>query len=322
MLNYPRPVVVVSKCLGFAHCRYNGQVITDHAVESLKEFVHFSPVCPEVEIGLGIPRDPIRIVEDDETNALYQPATGKDLTERMKRFVGNYLHSIGEVDGFILKNRSPSCGPADVKVYSSRNKDAGSKRGRGFFGGQVVESYSEMAIEDEGRLKNFSIREHFLTKLFTRARFREMKKELSLKSLIKFHTNNKYLLMAYNQSQMRILGRIVANHEGKDTDTVLELYELHLAEALSKMPRFTSMINVLMHTFGGLSKNLRPEEKHFFLNSIEEYRDERIPLSALLHLIEAWAIGQNNTYLLEQTLIRPYPLKLVAITDSGKGRDQ
>jgi uncharacterized protein YbgA (DUF1722 family)/uncharacterized protein YbbK (DUF523 family) len=322
MTNFPRPVLVVSKCLGFAHCRYNGQVISDHTIEALKEYVHFHPVCPEVEIGLGIPRDPIRIVEVDGANVLYQPSTGKDLTNKMKSFVSAFLDNIGEVDGFILKNRSPSCGPADVKVYNSLNKDAGSKRGKGFFGGQVVEGFSEKAIEDEGRLKNFSIREHFLTKLFTLARFREMLGECSLNALIEFHTNNKYLLMAYNQAQLRTLGRIVANHEGKDTDVVLELYELHLKEALSRMPRFTSIINILMHAFGGLSRNLKSEEKRFFLNSIEEYRDERIPLSTLIHLIEAWAIGQNNTYLLAQTFIRPYPLKLVEITDSGKGRDQ
>jgi uncharacterized protein YbgA (DUF1722 family)/uncharacterized protein YbbK (DUF523 family) len=321
MTNFPRPVLVVSKCLGFAHCRYNGQVITDHTVEALKEYVHFHPVCPEVEIGLSIPRDPIRIVEVDGANVLYQPATGKDLTGKMKSFVSTFLNSIGEVDGFILKNRSPSCGPADVKVYNSLNKDAGSKRGRGVFGGQVIEGFSEKAIEDEGRLKNFSIREHFLTKLFTLARFREVLKEHSLRALVEFHTNNKYLLMAYNQAQLRTLGRIVANHERKGTDAVLELYELYLKGALSRMPRFTSMINVLMHTFGGLSKNLKSDEKQFFLNSIEEYRDERIPLSTLIHLIEAWAIGQNNTYLLAQTFIRPYPLKLVEITDSGRGRD-
>ncbi len=320
-MNFPKPIVVVSKCLGFAHCRYNGQIISDRVVENLKEFVIFRPVCPEVEIGLHIPRDPIRIVEYEEKKYLFQPATDKDVTIEMNRFVETYLESIAQVDGFILKNRSPSCGPWDVKIYNSFKKDAGIKRGGGFFGGRVVEKFPTKAIEDEGRLKNFTIREHFLTNLFTNARFKEVKKKGSMNALVQFHTNNKYLLMAYNQTQLRTLGRIVAHHEGMNIKDVLELYEKHLSNALTKIPRYTSIINVLMHLFGGLSKALKREEKQFFLNKIEEYRDERIPLNTLIHLIEAWAIRQESSYLLRQTFIRPYPLDLVAITDSGKGRN-
>jgi uncharacterized protein YbgA (DUF1722 family)/uncharacterized protein YbbK (DUF523 family) len=320
-MGFPKPVVVVSKCLGFAHCRYNGQIISDRVIESLSEFVQFRPVCPEVEIGLDIPRDPVRIVESEGKRHLFQPATGRDVSGEMYQFTATYLDSAVPVDGFILKNRSPSCGPWDVKIYNSFNKDAGIKRGNGLFGGKVFEKYPTKAIEDEGRLKNFTIREHFLTNLFTKARFREVNNKSPMNTLVQFHTDNKYLLMAYNQTQMRTLGRIVANHEGMAIEDVLELYETHLSLALARLPKYTSIINVLMHLFGGLSKELKIEEKQFFLNKIEEYRDERIPLNTLVHLIEAWAIRQESSYLLQQTFIRPYPVDLVKITDSGKGRN-
>jgi len=322
MERFPKPIVVVSKCLGFDNCRYNGQIIQDHFVDQLRPHVEFQPVCPEVKIGLGVPRDPIRIVEHMDKKILYQPVTGKDVTGAMDTFVNNFLDSIGEVDGFILKNRSPSCGPADVKVYNSLKKDAGVVRGRGYFGGEVIKRYSDKSIEDEGRLKSFTIREHFLTKLFALARFRLIKMQLSMRTLVEFHTIHKYLLMAYNQTQLKQLGKIVANHEKKDISEVLCLYETHFSQALAKIPRYKSIINVLLHAFGGISKNLKPEERRFFLNKIEEYRDERIPLSVLIHLLEAWAIGQDNKYLLSQIFIKPYPRELVEIIDSGKGRNQ
>lgn len=315
-----KPTVHVSKCLGFAHCRYNGQTVTDHVVEQLKPFVEYHPVCPEVEIGLGVPREPIRIVDTGEKKILYQPATRKDVTEEMNGFVNRYLHDIGDVDGFLLKNRSPSCGPSDVKVYTGMKKEARSGRGSGFFGGAVVKDFTHTAVEDEGRLRNFTIREHFYIKLFASARLRRMKTDASMRSLVEFHSTNKYLLMAYNQSRLRELGRIVANHEKRSFPEVLSRYEHTFLQAFSKPPKFTSMINVLLHAFGGLSTSLQPEEKRYFLNSIEEYRDERIPLSTLIHLIEAWSIGQKNSYLLQQTFFQPFPRTLVEITDSGKGR--
>jgi uncharacterized protein YbgA (DUF1722 family)/uncharacterized protein YbbK (DUF523 family) len=314
------PVVVVSKCLGFDHCRYNGQTIPDKFVEKLKKFVEFQPVCPEVEIGLGIPRDPIRIVELNGKKQLFQPATGRDVTAEMERFVESYFGSIGEVEGFILKNRSPSCGPNDVKIYKDRENSAAVKRGSGMFGGEAAVLYHHCSIEDEGRLKNFTIREYFLVKLFTLARFRQVKQEGDFRDLVQFHTWNKLLFMAYNQSKMREMGRIVANHEKLDFSKVLLNYERCLHMVLAKMPKFTSMINVLLHAFGGFSKQLSSSEKKFFLNSIEEYRDERVPLSALIQVLEAWSIGKSNDYLLQQTFISPYPRELVEITDSGKGR--
>jgi uncharacterized protein YbgA (DUF1722 family) len=147
-----------------------------------------------------------------------------------------------------------------------------------------------------------------------------MKGERSMRMLVEFHSRHKYLLMAYNQAQLKLLGAIAANHEKREIDEVLNLYESHFIKALANAPRFKSMINVLHHAYGGLAKKLKPGEKRFFLNSVEEYRDERIPLSALLSVLEAWSIGQANQYLLDQVLLRPYPLQLVEITDSGKGR--
>jgi uncharacterized protein YbgA (DUF1722 family) len=184
----------------------------------------------------------------------------------------------------------------------------------------VLEKFQGLPVEDEGRMRNFTIREHFFTRLFAFARLREVKASKAMRALIDFHSTHKLLLMGYNQTQMRNLGKIVANHEHADFETVFARYEQHLKLALAKAPRFPSIINVLMHAFGGFSEVLSKEEKAFFLESLEEYRDERIPLSAILHVLRAWSVRHRNTYLLGQTFLRPYPEKLVDITDSGKGR--
>lgn len=320
MQKFPRPIVYISKCLGFAACRYDGQMIENSYIRTLGEYVEFRPVCPEVEIGLGTPRKPIRIVSVDEQHHLYQPATGKDVTHEMNEFVNRFLNAIPEVDGFLLKNRSPSCGPQDVKIYPGFENVSRTFRGSGFYGGEVLKRFQGLAIEDEGRLKNFTIREDFLTKLFSFARFREAKAEGSIRALTDFHSQHKLMLMGYNQSKMRSMGKILANHEQEHLQRVTTRYEEQLKLALAKAPRFQAIINVLQHAFGGFSEQLAPEEKQFFLESLEEYRDERIPLSALLQVLRAWSIQYRNTYLLNQSFMNPYPKELVEITDSGKGR--
>ncbi|MBS4015092.1 MAG: DUF523 and DUF1722 domain-containing protein [Candidatus Latescibacteria bacterium] len=322
MINFPRPNIVVSKCLGFAKCRYNGDTVLDYVVDQLKPYVNYTMVCPEVEIGLGIPRDPIRIVSEKNKLYLYQPATKKDITEKMVSFVDKHLSSLQDIDGFILKYRSPSCGINSVKIYNSYNPDARSSAGAGFFGGEVAKRFSGLAIEDEGRLKNFSIREYFFTKLFVLTQFRLTKKQRQMRELVKFHTVNKLLFMAHNQTKMRELGKIVANQEKLNIDMVLNKYESTLYELLAKAPLFASWINVLTHAFGGMTENLSKEERKFFLNMIEEYRDERIPLSVLTKLVLSWAVRFNNEYLLEQSFLNPYPKDLIEITDSGKGRNR
>jgi len=172
MYSFPKPNVVVSKCLGFAKCRYDGKVVHDTFVRRLKPFVNFIPVCPETEIGLGIPRDPIRVVSHKGKLHLYQPAKDKDLTQQMIQFSKRYLASLEDVDGFILKSRSPSCGINRVKSYHGYQHDAKPGMGKGFFASAVKNKFPYLVIVDESRLKNLAYRENFCKKLFFLARFR------------------------------------------------------------------------------------------------------------------------------------------------------
>jgi uncharacterized protein YbbK (DUF523 family) len=167
-----RPIVVISRCIDFDSCRYNGQVIRASLREELEPFVDFRPICPELEIGLGVPRDPVRLERGADGPRLVQPSTDRDLTAVMNSFSARFLDSLGDVDGFILKSRSPSCAIANSKLFHSDDEQSGHEYGPGLFTAQVLERYPTAAVEDEDRLEDERLRRQFLTKLFRLASFR------------------------------------------------------------------------------------------------------------------------------------------------------
>lgn len=317
---YARPEIVVSRCLGFDKCRWNGESVPDKFVDKLKAYVDFLTVCPEVETGLGVPRDPVRIVAGNGALRMLQFNTGREITGKMEMFSGKFLEKLGEVDGFILKDRSPSCGIKDVKIYPGLDKSNVIGRTSGLFAGRVLEKFPAHPVESEARLSNYTIREHFLTRIFTLAAFRELKPRLLMKDLVQFHAGNKLLLMAFGQKELNALGGIAANHGKRPPDSVFAEYGTRLRQALSRPLRYRSNINVMMHAFGYFSRGLSSKERTFFLNSFEEYRREQVPLSVPLRLLREAVIRFEVTYLEQQTFFFPYPAGLVEITDSGKGR--
>jgi uncharacterized protein YbbK (DUF523 family) len=158
----PRPIVVISRCIDFDSCRYNGAVIRASLREKLEPLVELRPICPELEIGLGVPRDPVDLMRRDDGVHLVQPSTGRDLTGAMHSFSRRFLESLEAVDGFILKSRSPSCGVRDARID-------GEQTGPGLFAAAVLESFPEVAVEDEARLADEPTRRAFLEKVFAHA---------------------------------------------------------------------------------------------------------------------------------------------------------
>ncbi len=323
MTNLVKPKIVVSKCIEFDYCRYNGQIIRSEFVAELKPFVDFIPICPEVEIGLGTPRSPIRIISKDNQKFLIQPITNLDVSNKMQSFTKHFLASLKGIDGFILKSRSPSCGLNQVKIYPPGEKKAPIAHGAGFFGEQVKELFPFAAIEDESRMNNNFIREHFLRKIFTFANFRSIQNTKRINELIQFHSENKFLFMAYNQKRFRELGTITANHEKKPITTVLNEYAKCLNYVFYKAPRCTSNINVLHHIFGFFSKDITAEEKKFFLELVDKYRNGKTSLAAVSNLLKSWSLRFNQTYILKQSFFEPYPAELQHIEniDSCNVRD-
>lgn len=310
MKTYERPRIIISKCIEFENCRYNGQIIRNEFVAKIKNYVDFIPICPECEIGLGIPRNPIRIVEKENVRQLIQPATGRDVTNEMNEFCIKYLSNLKDIDGFLLKSQSPSCGIKDVKIYPRSEDSAPKYKDAGLFGKNVIETYPYLAIEDEARLRNSSIKDHFLKKIYILAEFRKIKYKTEIQDLIDFHTKNKLLLMSYNQRNLKEMGKLVSNTKGMSVHDLVNEYGNMLFKTFQKGPRCTSNINILQHAFGYLSKYLTKEEKQMYLDTVNAYRNKKIPLEIAIAYLKSWILRFDEQYLRKQTFFEPYPSQL------------
>lgn len=302
-----RPILGMSLCLGDAPVRYDGAAIRDDFAKRLADFVELRPVCPELEIGLGVPRAPIRI----EKGRLVQPSTGADLSERMRRFAASWLAGLGEVDGFLLKNRSPSCGVRDVKLSPGL-------RGPGFFAEAVLERHPGIPVEDEGRLSNLRIREHFLARLFAGAELRAVG---SRGALVRFHARHQLLLLGCRETALRALGKLVANHARRPFRELKAMYRAGFFHALAEPPEPGPLANVLEHALGLFSEELGAGEKRQFLASLRRFRSGRLPLAGPVSVLRSWLARSPKPTLDGQSILDPYPDALVELRDSGKGRD-
>ena len=321
--HFPRPRIVVSRCIEFDPCRYDGTIIPSPAVDRLKNFAECIPVCPEVEIGLGIPRATVRIVRIDSVDHLIQPATGRDVTGEMTGFATRFLDSLPPVDGFILKGGSPTSGTSNVRVYPSAEKSMAIDRSPGFFAREVLKRFGDLPIEDELRLKHPRIRDHFLSGIFTLAGFREVEATGDPEALVRFHAENKLLLMASHQQLMREMGRFVAERRGKEPEELWSQYRRMLLLALARVPRFTSHINVLQHALGHFKNRVTREEREYCLQLISRYREGHATLSEPRDLLRSWVIRFRDESLMDQTFFSPYPIELSDLPEeiTERGRD-
>lgn len=318
----PKPRVVISRCIEFEACRYNGAKIKSDLVLRLMPYVEFLPVCMEADMGLGVPREPVRIVRVDNQDRLLQPSTGRDVTEIALRFTREHLANLRDVDGFLLKNRSPSCGVKDVRVYPpGEGKAVITGRSSGIFAREVLAAFPHLAVEDEARLLNGRIADHFLARVFASARFRGCLEKGTAKALTDFHARNKLLLMGYNQAAMRRMGRIASSTA--PVEERLQEYSAELHNTLRRPPNCRSWNNALMHAMGYFSNQLDAREKQHFLRSLEWYAQGKVPLSAPLLMVRSWALRYEQDYLLQQTLFEPYPEEFMGLlgTEACSGRD-
>ncbi|HEX7467429.1 MAG TPA: DUF523 and DUF1722 domain-containing protein [Methanobacterium sp.] len=313
MRKFEKPCLVSSKCIEFDSCRYNGLMIKSSVVENLRGYAEFRPICPEIGIGLGVPRDPVRVVDTGNGLELFQPTTGKRHASKMNEFSESFLNSIRTVDGFILKNRSPSCGIKAINLYDSFKNSKPRRDGVGIFAMNIMNKFPKIPIEDEGRLRNLFIRENFLTKIFTLANFRSVKSG-GFQDIINFQTENKLLLMSYSPENTRKMGQILSNRHERSLKEIRADYEYLLFETLSKSPDVSLNINVLMHTLGYFSKKITNKEKKFFLSTLYRYRKGHIPILVCLNIIKLWTIRFDQDYLAKQTFFEPFPQDLMQIT--------
>ena len=312
-----RPRLVLSRCLELDACRYNGATIRAPLVTALAEHVELVPVCPEIEVGLGVPRDPIRLVRPDGGGTrLVQPSTGRDLTGAMRGFGSAFLDGLSDVDGFLLKSRSPSCGIDGAKVYAGAGDALPVDEEAGMFAAAVLERFRHHPVEHERHLADPEIRDHWLTALFAGAALRLARARGGMAALVAFHARHKLTLMASAPADQKALGRVVANAEGRAPDDVWEAYAPAFRRALATRPGRGRHVNALQHAAGYFKDTLGSAEKRRFGELLEEYRAGRASRLAPLELVRSWARRHGEPWLSGQTYLAPYPPGLMDPRDA------
>lgn len=308
----------VSSCLFGNKCRYDGSASTDKfIVDELLNYFNIIPYCPEEKI-FGTPRDTIRLVENDSGDIKVMTNTTKaDVTDELQN-VSQQFASKAKKDnlcGFILKSKSPTCGLERVKVYKEVNAPS-EKKGVGLFAAELKKVYPYLPIEEEGRLNDPWLKENFIMQIFA---YNDLLNFLSSKpthkDLVEFHTSYKYLIYAKSQSSYKKLGSIVANHDKKDINDILQEYEIAFFEAIDEKGNINKTYNVLLHIFGYFKKDLSKEEKEHILESMEDYKKGIIPLVAVTKILNLLVTRFDQKYLKTQKFLNPYPKEFALRSD-------
>ena len=302
----------ISSCLLGNQVRYNGGHQRDRFItDTMAEYCEFVPVCPEVECGLPIPRESMRLVGSVDSPRLVTGKSKIDQTDRMKQWMKRRLDALDAEDlvAFIFKTKSPSSGLRSVKVYAE-NGNVNSYKGQGLFARGFTERFPDIPVEDEGRLHDPGIRENFIETIFVLQRWRQGPRDGGPGKLVEFHSRHKYTLMAHGPEKLREMGKIVARIGVGDLSKLRDEYFSLLLEALKLKKTVKKNYNVLLHVGAYFKKDLEPEERTELKELAGRYYNSFVPLVVPLTLINHYARKYNKTYLKEQWYLNPHPVEL------------
>lgn len=301
----------ISSCLLGNKVRFDGGHKHDRYITlTLGQYFEFVPVCPEVECGLSIPREAMRLVGDPDSPRLVTNKTGVDHTERMVKYSLQKVKALEQegLRGFIFKSRSPSSGMERVKVYDDNTVPR--PLGVGLFAKAFMNNFPLLPVEEEGRLHDIVLRENFIEAVFVYERWRDCLHQGSAGSVVTFHTQHKLLLMAHSEKLYRQLGKLVAQAGVLEKDQLFSQYQEGLMAAMKLKPTTKKHINVLQHILGYFKKFLTSEEKQEMLERIEEFRHHYIPLIVPVTLFNHFARKYQVEYLIDQYYLKPHPIEL------------
>lgn len=303
----------VSSCLLGEAVRYDGgHKRSRFVVEDLGRWFEFVPVCPEVEIGMGIPRPTIRVEEHDGILRLVSPKTGNDFTKKMQTFSRSKVRELmgAGLDGYVLKKGSPSCGPFRLKVYGKNQPLR--HDGVGFFAAEIQESWPQLPIEDEGRLSDHDLRENFIERVFVFNRWRNLtRRGLDRKRLVAFHTAHKLLLRSHNEAGYRRAGQLVGQLGQSPDKDLIANYETELMRIMQTRATRARHVNVLQHAMGYLKNALEAGEKQEINRAIEDFRQGLLPLIVPVTLLKYNIRRHNVDYLAGQIYFDPHPREMM-----------
>ena len=325
----------ISSCLLGEKVRYDGGHKLDRFLtQTLGQFVEFVPVCPEVECGFPVPRESLHLVGDPESPRLITTHTRQDHTERMLQWARKRVKELEKENlcGYIFKSDSPSSGMERVKVYNEQGMPV--KKGVGLFARVFMDHFPLLPVEDEGRLHDLKLRENFIERIFVFKRWRDLlsrqvrrRRDFALSvfaetspeggqgrvgagKLVEFHTRHKMLILSHSPNHYRMMGKMVADVRKTPLEELYGRYQVLLMEALRLKTTPKKNANVLLHAMGYFKQSLSADEKQEFLEVLDGYRKEYLPLIVPITLINHYVRKYKQPYLRDQYYLHPHPLEL------------
>jgi len=305
--------VGISRCLLGEEVRFDGGHRRDtFLTEVLGRYVEWVPVCPEVEAGLGTPREAMRLVGDPQDPRLVTIKSGTDHTRALETMTANRIEELKELDlsGYVFKKGSPSCGIERVRIYNEHGKP--SRTGVGLFARAFIEQFPLIPVEEEGRLCDPTLRENFIERVFCYRRWQDLVQSgVTRQALVQFHAIHTYLLLAHHPQQCEVLGRLIGQAHHHRPKELAHRYGKLFMKALAVKATVRKHVNVLQHILGYFKERLGAHEKAELLGVIGDYHHGLTPLIVPLTLIRHYVQIFDVTHILDQVYLNPHPKEIM-----------
>jgi uncharacterized protein YbgA (DUF1722 family)/uncharacterized protein YbbK (DUF523 family) len=302
----------ISSCLLGEQVRFDGGHKHDTLITgTFGTLFQWVPVCPEVEVGMSIPRESLRLIGAAGAPRLVAPRSGTDHTAAMQRYSEERVEQLARksLHGYILKKDSPSCGMERVRVYPRSGPAA--RTGRGLFAAALMQRFPTLPVEEEGRLRDVPLRENFIERVFSRLRWLElMRTKPAPRDLVDFHTRHKLTILSHSEPHYRTMGRMVAGAGRTPLSELLPRYENAFAAALRVKATPRKHSNVLYHLLGFLKASLAADDRKEMVDCIERYRTGLVPLIVPITLFNHHFRRFPVAWVTRQTYLNPYPSEL------------
>lgn len=303
----------ISSCLLGEPVRFDsGHKNNAYITKTLSEYFEFKPFCPEVSIGLGIPREPIRLISDQldgEVTCVGTKNSALDVTVKLRECAQNQLHWASDLSGYIFKKDSPSCGMERVKVYHNNHPR---RSGVGIYAAVILEELPNLPTEEEGRLGDAKLRENFIKRIFIYKRWQDLiKSQPSKNSLVAFHARHKLIFMSHNQTQTKELGQLVGQIGNIETQEYCERYISKVTDIVRTPASTKNHTNVLKHIQGYLKRKLDKDDKQELEHTIEQYRLGYLPLIVPITILRHHFRKSPDDYIAQAYYMQPHPRELM-----------
>ncbi len=304
----------ISTCLLGQKVRFDGGHKRDRFItDLLGEYFEFIPICPEVDIGMGVPREAVHLAGDPDNPRMVGSRSDKDWTDRMNRYSAKKAKQVEKynLSGYILKAKSPSCGMERVKLYTLDGKGS-DQRTVGLYARHILERYPLMPVEEEGRLNDAVLRENFIVRVFAYHRLQHLfVNGYKRADVIRFHTIHKYLLLAHSPKHYKMLGQLVAAVKQTVPSDFRQQYSALFMEGLRLKSTTAKNTNVLMHMAGFVRNFADDDDRKRLQQVIEDYRLQLVPLIVPITLLRHFVEKFNIEYLADQIYLTPHPKEMM-----------